>query len=61
MVEFSKNILKKVSFDRQLFQKELEKAVKWISKSEDFQSFKDWCMIEFGHLYPYTLKKVFNK
>ncbi|WP_299202257.1 hypothetical protein [Brumimicrobium sp.] len=61
MIELSKNILTKVSFDRQLFQKELEKSVQWISKSEDLQSFKEWCMIEFGHLYPTVLKKVFYK
>lgn len=61
MVELSKNILMKVSFDRQLFQKELEKAVSWIKGSEDLQSFKDWCMIEFGHLYPMILKKAFYK
>lgn len=61
MIELSKFILKKVSFDRQLFQKELEKAVRWINKSEDLQSFKAYCMIEYGHLYPAVLKKVFYK
>ncbi|HTO37132.1 MAG TPA: hypothetical protein VL021_01825 [Brumimicrobium sp.] len=60
MIELSKQILTKVSFDSSLFQKELEKAVKWISKSEDLQSFKDWCLIEFGHRYPSILKKVFK-
>ncbi|MFA5575454.1 MAG: hypothetical protein WC994_10465 [Brumimicrobium sp.] len=61
MIELSKTILKKVSFDKYLFQKELEKSLKWISKSEDLQDFKDWCIVEFGHLYPSILKKVFNK
>ncbi|RFC55774.1 hypothetical protein DXU93_02225 [Brumimicrobium aurantiacum] len=61
MIELSKNILTKVSFDKQLFQKELEKSIKWINKSEDLHSFREWCMIEFGHLYPSVLKKVFNK
>lgn len=61
MIELSKNILTKVSFDKQLFQKELVKAVNWISESEDLQSFKDWCVVEFGHLYPTVLKKVFSK
>ncbi|PWH84706.1 hypothetical protein DIT68_13365 [Brumimicrobium oceani] len=61
MLELSKNILTKVSFDRQLFQKELEKSVKWINKSEDLHSLKEWCMIEFGQLYPSILKKVFYK
>ena len=60
MVELSKSILTKVSFDKQLFQKELNKSIKWIGKSDDFKSFKEWCMIEFGHLYPTVLKKAFN-
>lgn len=61
MVELSKNILRKVSFDKQLFQKELEKAIRWIGKAEELQSFKDWCVIEFGNLYPGVLRKVFGK
>ncbi|MDX1652961.1 MAG: hypothetical protein R3277_10745 [Brumimicrobium sp.] len=61
MVELSKKILVQVSFDRYLFQKELQKAVKWINKSEELQSFREWCMLEFGHLYPSILQKVFSK
>ena len=61
MIELSKFILEKVSFDRQLFQKELEKSIKWIGKSEDLQSFKRYCMIKYGHLYPVVLRKVFYK
>lgn len=60
MIELSKTILTKVSFDKKLFQKELEKAVSWIAKSEDLQTFKEWCIIEFGGLYPGILKKVFH-
>ena len=59
MVELSKKILVKVSFDRYLFQKELEKAVRWIKESDDLKSFKEWCMMEFGNVYPSILKKVF--
>lgn len=59
MVELSKKILVKVSFDRHLFQKELEKAVRWIKESDDLNAFKEWCMIEFGHVYPSILKTVF--
>lgn len=61
MVELSKKILIKVSFDRHLFQKELEKAVRWIKESDDLKAFKEWCMIEFGHVYPSVLKSVFYK
>ena len=34
MLEFSKNILSKVSFDKSLFQKELQKSVYWIKKKD---------------------------
>lgn len=61
MVELSKKILIQVSFDKNLFHKELQKAVKWINESDDLQSFREWCMIEFGHIYPSILKKVFSK
>lgn len=60
MVELSKKILVNVSFDRYLFQKELMKALKWIKDSDDLQAFKEWCVLEFGHLYPNIIKKVFK-
>lgn len=60
MVELSKKILIKVSFDQYLFQKELKKAVRWIQDSDELRSFKEWCIIEFGHLYPSTIRVVFN-
>lgn len=59
MVELSKKILLNVSFDKHLFHKELVKAIRWINKSDDLKSFKEWCMIEFGHVYPSILSKVF--
>lgn len=61
MVELSKKILIKVSFDRHLFHKELQKAVKWINESDELQSFREWCIVEFGHIYPSILNKVFTK
>ncbi|MBW7868383.1 MAG: hypothetical protein H3C31_08690 [Brumimicrobium sp.] len=60
MVELCKDILTKVSFDKYLFQKELEKAIRWITKSEDLQSFKEWCIIEFGGMYPSVLRQAFH-
>lgn len=60
MVELSKKTLINVSFDRYLFQKELRKALKWIKDSDELQSFKDWCLTEFGHLYPSILRNVFK-
>lgn len=47
MLEFSKQVLHKVSFDRSLFEKELRKALKWLSKDER-AAFKAWCLVTFG-------------
>jgi hypothetical protein len=60
MLELSKKILIKVSFDKYLFQKELYKALKWIKDSNELRAFRDWCMIEFGDLYPSVIKKAFK-
>lgn len=59
MLEFSKQVLQKVSFDRNLFEKELRKALKWISK-EDLTSFKTWCLISFGVMYAEVIHRVFD-
>jgi hypothetical protein len=59
MLELSKNILKKVSFDLNLFQKELKKALTWIENSDDFAKFKDWCLNEFGQSHKLILQKIF--
>ena len=59
MFEYSKIILKKVSFDPILFKKELEKALKNISQ-EDLASFEDWCIINFGKRYSHILEEVFE-
>ena len=34
MLEFTKKILSKVSFDKDLFKKELKKSTRWMSKKE---------------------------
>jgi len=59
MVELSKKILMKVSFDPHLFQKELAKALKWINNNEDITKLKEWCQMEFGRKYPLILQKAF--
>lgn len=59
MLELTKNILTKVSFDAQLFKKELEKALKWITDAEEIKKFKDWCITEFGSKYPSIIKSAF--
>lgn len=59
MLELSKKILVKVSFDPTLFYKELMKAVKWIPTSEEIQKLKEWCYAEFGTTQQPALQKVF--
>jgi len=56
MLEYAKTILKKVSFDRRLFEKELIKAVKFIVPN-DLKEFKNWCYEQFGHVYNVILNK----
>ena len=61
MLELCKEILLKVSFDKLLFQKELNKALKWISNSEEKESLKQWCYSKFGKKYPEVIKLAFIK
>lgn len=46
-LEYSKTILKKVSFDKKIFKKELRKLLKKLSKPE-IHSLKDWCFKTFN-------------
>jgi hypothetical protein len=59
MLEFSKVILKKVSFDTDLFRKELRKSISWLSNTESKQ-LKSWCLTYFGVSYHQTIMDVFN-
>ncbi len=59
MLEYVKTILKKVSFDRKLFEKELIKAIKALVK-EEIRELKEWCYKTFGHLYPKILNRCFS-
>ncbi len=60
MLELTKKILVSVSFDRLLFQKELNKALKWISDTEELKTFKMWCIGEFGATYPNIISRAFS-
>ena len=46
MLEFSKQILSKVSFDRNLFHKELKKSISWL-KNDEIEKLKIWCLSSF--------------
>lgn len=59
MLELSKEILQKVSFDRQLFSKELRKSLKWLKKEEVFL-FKAWCLSQFGDIYGDVIRESFS-
>lgn len=59
MLEFCKEILLKVSFDKLLFTKELNKAVKWCQKEESL-SLKAWCLLMFGNQYENEILEAFN-
>jgi len=59
MFELSKKILKAVSFDRALFQKELTKAVKWVKPNEKLL-LKIWCLTTFGAMYKDVIMDVYK-
>lgn len=46
MLELSKTILLRVSFDKSLFRKELVKSMRWIKK-EEAMLLKAWCLTTF--------------
>tara|TARA_B100000945_G_C20310400_1_gene562535 strand:- start:96 stop:281 length:186 start_codon:yes stop_codon:yes gene_type:complete len=59
MLEFSKKILNKVSFDKNLFKKELLKSVRWVSKKEVI-TLKIWALSTFSQ-YKNTIIEVFDQ
>jgi hypothetical protein len=59
MLELSKQILEKVSFDRKLFKKELRKSLKWIQPQERLH-LKTWCLATFGAMYGDVIMDVFE-
>ena len=59
MLELSKTILNKISFDKTLFRKELVKAQKWVKPNEALV-LKVWCLAQFGHLYKDVILDVFD-
>jgi hypothetical protein len=59
MLEFSKTILRSVSFDKSLFKKELRKSAMWLSK-RDMLKLKIWALATFSQ-YNYIIIDVFEK
>lgn len=60
MLELSKQILLKVSFDRKLFKKELRKALKWI-KPDEKTILRLWCIASFGEMYRDVITEVYEQ
>ena len=58
MLKFCKSVLEKVSFDPQLFRKELMKATKWLNKKE-LSKLKVWTLGCFSH-YKQIIQEVFD-
>jgi len=59
MLEFSKSVLQKVSFDHLLFKKELMKSIQWINQTEA-ESLKEWCLEMYGNQYAEIIQKAFE-
>ena len=59
MLEFCKQILLKVSFDRKLFKKELTKMISML-KREEVVLLKVWCLTTFGAQYQDIVQEVFH-
>jgi len=58
MLEYVKIILKKVSFDRKLFEKELKKAITSLL-AEEVNKLKEWCYRKFGKIHRPVLNRCF--
>ena len=59
MLEFSKKVLNKVSFDKKLFKKELQKSLRWLSKRE-MPHLKIWALATFSQ-YKNIILEVFDQ
>ena len=58
MLEYVKTILQKVSFNRQLFEKELRKALASLVPNE-VSKLKEWCYKKFGEVHQAILNSCF--
>ena len=60
MLEYTKLILRKVSFSRELFGKELRKSTRWLKK-EEILALQVWCLITFGDIYGDVIQESFKQ
>ncbi len=59
MLKLCKRVLRKVSFDHFLFQKELIKSIKWINKAEA-KILKNWCLKNYSTQYGEMIHETFE-
>jgi len=59
MLQYFKTVLSKVSFNKDLFEKELKKAVALLLPAE-VKELKEWCYSEFGKSYRPILHRTFD-
>jgi hypothetical protein len=59
MLEMTKTVLERVSFDRGLFKKELRKSFKWL-KRDELLILKTWCLATFSAEYTGLINNAFN-
>lgn len=58
MLKYSFIILEKVSFDKDIFKKELKKSVNWL-KNKEVILLHYWCKKKYSNLHPEVLNEVF--
>jgi len=58
MLNYFKTVLKKVSFDARLFEKELRKAIRTLI-AEELQELRSWCYTNYGNQYGAVLNRCF--
>ena len=59
MLKYTMTILQKVSFDKDLFKRELRKSLKWL-KRDEVLALQAWCAINFGVIYSDVISEVFK-
>jgi hypothetical protein len=60
MLNYVKTILLKVSFDKSLFEKEVNKSLRYLIASE-IEDLRAWCMANFGTSYVMIIDKAMGK
>lgn len=58
MLEYFKLILTKVSFSKELFEKELKKAIA-VLVTDEVKELQNWCYENYGDRYPKVLSNCF--